>query len=373
MWDHLTIWNCIAFVIAAAGVGLLAWALFADRAKGHLRCPKCWYALDGTPADEGGFRKCSECGRGKLRERSLKKTRRRWRYALLALLVLVFADETRRIPAAQERGWVALVPTTLIIPLAPIQSERWVRELRHGRSPFIETWSWIEDLRDELFRRDDDEECWMWQANVWAYLAPFGVAGEGMAAESFDFSDFVERPIPVNYNFPGSFSSPTYTGLKREALDAVCGIVVPDGWEGYGGNEALASVIGSRLVVIGPAKTVTGCTRLVSALESPEANAQTIPMERFAVDGSGMGIRVLKFAPIQEDWNYSSPEVAASFVFTELYAHSTPDEWRHNGGEGIVAYYLPGRLVFHGRPELVAVAINNLDTIMAAAKKRVGE
>jgi hypothetical protein len=34
--------------LALAGLWLQYWSLFADRARGRRRCPKCWYDMSGT-------------------------------------------------------------------------------------------------------------------------------------------------------------------------------------------------------------------------------------------------------------------------------------------------------------------------------------
>jgi hypothetical protein len=82
-------WGAFIFLIgggavALIGVVLLIWALLSDRSRGRRRCSKCWYDLSKTE----GLR-CSECGHEVQRERQLFKTRRRWRWAALALLLIL--------------------------------------------------------------------------------------------------------------------------------------------------------------------------------------------------------------------------------------------------------------------------------------------
>jgi hypothetical protein len=52
------LYHTFGWTLAAAGMVLLAWALFWDRSRGRRRCPKCWYNMEGVP----GLR-CPECGR----------------------------------------------------------------------------------------------------------------------------------------------------------------------------------------------------------------------------------------------------------------------------------------------------------------------
>lgn len=73
-----------AALLAALGLFGLYCSLFKSRAKGRLRCPKCWYDMAGTtpPAT------CPECGRTAATTADLQRTRRHWWYALAALLLI---------------------------------------------------------------------------------------------------------------------------------------------------------------------------------------------------------------------------------------------------------------------------------------------
>lgn len=77
----LPLWVLIG--VGVIGALLLAWALAWDRARGRARCPKCWYDRGGLPSEAA----CPECGLVPGRARSVHRTRRRWRVALLGLLL----------------------------------------------------------------------------------------------------------------------------------------------------------------------------------------------------------------------------------------------------------------------------------------------
>ncbi len=94
---------------------LLAIALFRDGPKGRRRCPRCWYDMSAT---EG--RRCPECGREARSERALRRTRRRWRIALLCIPLLAGAWLLHRLPEINKRGMIAAAPTTLLIPATAI-------------------------------------------------------------------------------------------------------------------------------------------------------------------------------------------------------------------------------------------------------------
>src|SRR5262245_53699143 len=77
-------------VLGAFGLWLFYWSMLRDRSRGRRRCPRCWYDMTGAPAfaEKPGTFTCSECGKTITRERRLHKTRRRWRWAVVSLLLL---------------------------------------------------------------------------------------------------------------------------------------------------------------------------------------------------------------------------------------------------------------------------------------------
>lgn len=379
MWDHLTIWNFVAFSFAAAGLTLLAWALLADRAKGRLRCPKCWYSLDGIPTDDAGTRKCPECGRGKLRERSLKRTRRRWRYVFLALLVLFFADQSRRIPDTKYRGWVALVPTTLIIPLAPFQASRLAQDRLAG-VPIDSNWQWLDTLSEEMFRRDQDDERWIWQANAWAIAASFApLSDTEFVAASYDMSLFIKRPPPEPPDPPleesGFVSSwwPTLEESQRSTLDGWMACVAFEDWRRNGGDSAMAEVFGSRVLVIGTPRVVQKCDEFHEQIVHPTTDLVPLSSAEFGRNRNWVR-RVIRFEPAEHTsggFLFESKLVQA--VIDHLIASTSPEEWCDNGGEGIMVRYLSDRIILQGKQDLVTAAAQNLAQSIEAAKRQLDE
>ncbi len=99
----------------AAALLLLARALFADRSKGRLRCPKCWYDMSGT----AGLT-CPECGNNARHARRLTKTKRRWGRAGLAAALIVTSAAIASFPQLRGEGWVRVAPTTLLILGVPL-------------------------------------------------------------------------------------------------------------------------------------------------------------------------------------------------------------------------------------------------------------
>ncbi|MCC6909836.1 MAG: hypothetical protein IT430_18015 [Phycisphaerales bacterium] len=64
-------WTLWSIGLAACLVAL-GWALFWNRHRGRLRCPKCWYDMLAAAG-----RTCPECGRMVKRDRDWRRTRRR--------------------------------------------------------------------------------------------------------------------------------------------------------------------------------------------------------------------------------------------------------------------------------------------------------
>ena len=108
------VFTLTAWITGALGAGLLAWSLFADRPRSRVRCPRCWYNMAQAVPDAAGLHTCPECGRSQLTDRALRRTRRRWRWATLAGLLLLVAPMVVQIPEIQRRGWLFLIPDRVL-------------------------------------------------------------------------------------------------------------------------------------------------------------------------------------------------------------------------------------------------------------------
>jgi hypothetical protein len=109
----------IGSTVVAAGLFLLLWSLFSDRARGRRRCPKCSYHMRGVPGLT-----CPECGQTAPEERALFRTRRRWRTAAAASLLLIVGAITlahTHIRTTQG-GWWSALPTPVLLRLVDNES-----------------------------------------------------------------------------------------------------------------------------------------------------------------------------------------------------------------------------------------------------------
>ena len=117
-------------LLGIAGLWLAYWSLLSDRAKGRKRCPKCWYNMQGAE----GLR-CPECGQTAKGERKLLKTRRHWRWALLAVVLLLGSFSLEAVPKFQGSYWRLNCSTTLLLLLAYCTDDDesfWYVQLRSG-------------------------------------------------------------------------------------------------------------------------------------------------------------------------------------------------------------------------------------------------
>jgi hypothetical protein len=163
------LWYGGGIALAIAGLALLVWALWWDRAKGRKRCPKCWYDMQGAEADESGAFCCPECGRAIRNERRLRRTRRRWRWTTVALVPFIGAAYLAVQPRVHRLGWWSLVSNRMLIAGLPfardiddfwcrelarrVQQGTGVRSLRLGRSKAAESMHLTRDDWRALFER----------------------------------------------------------------------------------------------------------------------------------------------------------------------------------------------------------------------------
>jgi len=142
----------IGYTLAVAAAIMIAWSFFADRARGRVRCRKCWYDL----AEIGDLPiTCPECGKAHTKPKHLKRTRRRKRLALIWLLVmLVGGYGIWVVPRLKAEGHHGLVPNFLLSHYVPHVNLRTVNQyprLNAEISELFERWD-SPDGRDGLRR-----------------------------------------------------------------------------------------------------------------------------------------------------------------------------------------------------------------------------
>jgi len=167
--DSNTLLFAICGVAGFIGLILVVRGLFADRARGRRRCPKCWYDMSASPT-----RVCSECGYEAGSDRPLRRTRRRWRVAAAGALLLLAVPAAMLTPKIREDGWVSVVPTTVLVLWAP-------RYESEDHPVFAELLRRIDAVDEST--ADPVAPLWEWQ---WRYLVnasiPRGGSGRATAA-----------------------------------------------------------------------------------------------------------------------------------------------------------------------------------------------
>jgi hypothetical protein len=195
IWIPIVMWSALALG------GLLAlWALFWDRSRGRVRCPKCWHNMTGLAADANNHYTCPECGKSKLAERALRRTRRRRKTFLFALLIIAAGF---CLPKAHRDGPASLIPSWVLVRLPINSEEEWWRDyagwgLDKNASPVIR-WH-----ARELGERGLSEAQWRhWTGRVRDVWAETGRLGLTERDRAIDFNlrttlldrDYIDVPM----------------------------------------------------------------------------------------------------------------------------------------------------------------------------------
>ncbi len=122
-WDSWVWWG-MGWTLAAGAAVVLLLALFRDRARGRLRCGRCWYDMSG--AEELTPPTCPECGRVAAGERALRRTRRHWTWAIAAVAIGLFGWQLTA-PRRDGEGWTRIVPTRAL-KLAALVTNGWAED-----------------------------------------------------------------------------------------------------------------------------------------------------------------------------------------------------------------------------------------------------
>jgi hypothetical protein len=124
----LTGWPSTVLSVACVGIGALVLlrGLFADRARGRRRCPRCWYDLSAAAS-----RICSECGYEVRRDRQYFRTRRHWRAAMLGILAALAGMCIHYASIVSRVGYIKALPTIGYIAALPhLHSKNQFSEIR---------------------------------------------------------------------------------------------------------------------------------------------------------------------------------------------------------------------------------------------------
>ncbi len=122
----------LAAFCGAVSLAVLYVALAHDRAKGRRRCPKCWYDMAGTATT------CPECGYVGNNARAFSRTRRRWRWATVGVLIAVYAAVSAWMPDYRMWGWAHRLPSVVLVRMYPWAAPpNGVTQLRTDKRPVV--------------------------------------------------------------------------------------------------------------------------------------------------------------------------------------------------------------------------------------------
>ncbi len=113
---HMPWWLApTGIAVLVLGLLALALALLGDwwrrgRKASTLRCPRCWYDMRAAID-----RRCPECGRVARSERALRRSRRYWGRAGLALLVAGSGTLAWRLESLINSNWIPRTPNWLLV------------------------------------------------------------------------------------------------------------------------------------------------------------------------------------------------------------------------------------------------------------------
>lgn len=268
------LWSAGA-LIACAALALAAWALFADRARGRRRCPKCWYDMSGARSSEA---RCPECGRIVKHEKDWFRTRRRWRGVWMALSLLVLAVASGLVGKARRDGWESIAPTTVLILAAPWIDHPWPLEVLESRARVLVSDG--AEIQSGTLRWQ-----WRWLMNTCINIA----------------------------------ASPGDAPVRAKALDVLAWLKTSNDWEGLaesGGIERMRSAIRQALADEQAAVRVEALKRL-HRFVGPEEWQQLITMSIRDPD------RSVKLAALGEaaGWYLRAPESSIVEAVGEQLQH----------------------------------------------------
>lgn len=112
-------WPLASWAIFALALAWPAWFAgrrLARRWRRRRRCEACAYDLRGRASD-----RCPECGQDVTKRVRLIRWRTALVHGLFVIVLLTASHLLNRIEAIQKRGWIAAVPTTVLIVCLPLE------------------------------------------------------------------------------------------------------------------------------------------------------------------------------------------------------------------------------------------------------------
>lgn len=147
----------VSFGLVLFSLMLLIWAVIGDRSRGRLRCPRCWYDMEGIDTPQ-----CPECGRAINSPRQLRRARRaKWPFGLVVFFLGIAVYGFTRADLVEDTDELALIPTWFLMLGWERLPENWILyenspyyatlDARLGESWRVEDHDWMSDRRKRRF------------------------------------------------------------------------------------------------------------------------------------------------------------------------------------------------------------------------------
>lgn len=324
-------WTIGAWPLLIAGILLLLYALFRDR-PGLLgipreRCTRCRYDMTGTAGttDDQPEITCPECGRSYTSRKPLRTTRRHWKLAALALLLMLGRYAAIHKDRIRAYGWHELIPTAVVVLW--IDPERWYDiDLRGVESDN----RFSDQILDRVWDRLD--VAWGWERDVWLDRVGPSLALEG-PYDIYPVGDFIDFRVRFDHKVMArrmSFSGwipivPeidfTFEDDLHDLMEIVELMIATEDWIGYGGNSNSWFSIGDRVIVQAPQPTLDQINRIFQETQNP------IEMPDSPDDALNFGgTWALRF-PIKELYTNASTDFPGIQVQEAIKTLVDPDRW----------------------------------------------
>lgn len=121
--------------LGAIGIGmamfaclLIVWGAIGDRARGRMRCPRCWYDM----RDSNGL-PCPECGKEIQLQKQFYRTRRpRWAFVVALLFLMIGGTGIGLNAKLRNQGMAGFVPSRVLIAQWERLPANWIHDTGIG-------------------------------------------------------------------------------------------------------------------------------------------------------------------------------------------------------------------------------------------------
>lgn len=284
-------WTTLTWLLLAGAVLVFAWAMFRDRPGlwgiPRERCPRCRYDMAGR-ADDGENAddpiQCPECGKRVKHAKVLRKTRRRWGMALLALPLVVGWHLAERKEEIRTMGWLAAVPTVALIVMVDPQDcldaggRDQSRALVKPAKPNAPVPTLADHLHARLVRSEISMFAWLRWADGFLDREGYAVIDLSSIApiERVTESNFMAYRSGPSWRSPGDLDDNDAESVLHYLTEFIDGY----NWRSNGGDRNTAHRVGTRLLLRASPNTTHAAGRFISLLIAASSEPAEIREER---------------------------------------------------------------------------------------------